>query len=561
MTQPAAPRPPAEADRTSGSTSRRKFLGAIGVGVGTAAAVGVGVPAVAGATSGRGGGDRDGDGGRDRDGRRGDRRRGDGERGVMEVNGSEAGPDRFSRLFDDLEPFAESDEGLLAALTAIGAPGGIMDANDPLELGPIRLITEPDLSPNNRDNPQSTAGSTFVGQFLDHDLTRDAGSNLGQPTSVRRSTNLRTARFDLDSVYGGGPAESPELYTADDPFVFRVESGGLFEDVPRGSDGSAIIADPRNDENLMISGLQVALLKFHNAVIARVRSGGLDGQAAFDEAQRQVRWHWQWLIVHEFLPQFVGQDLIADIDANGRRFYNPRTPRIPVEFSTAAYRFGHSIIRPSYRANLAGDDGEPFFGFVFDPSQFGVDDPDDFTGGSRAPRRFIGWQTFFDFEDGEVKPNKRIDAKMSTPMFQLPIFAIGTDRGEPVGPTSLATRNLHRHVTWGIPSGQAVAAAMGVAPLSAGDLSDFAGFHPTLDRSTPLWLYTLHEADVVNDGLILGPVGGRIVAEVFLGLLDLDPTSYRNDPNWRPTLPSASGAFRMTDLLTIAGVDPATRGQ
>jgi hypothetical protein len=86
------------------------------------------------------------------------------------------------------------------ALTELSRPGGLLDANDPLEVGPIRLITEPELSPNNLDNPTLSAGNTFVGQFLDHDITRDAGSRLGRPVSLQRSTNLRTARFDLDSV-------------------------------------------------------------------------------------------------------------------------------------------------------------------------------------------------------------------------------------------------------------------------------------------------------------------------------------------------------------------------
>ena len=78
---------------------------------------------------------------------------------------------------------------------------------------------------------------------------------------------------------------------------------------------------------------------------------------------------------------------------------------IPVEFQAAAYRYGRSIVPPSYRANLAGDNDDPFFGMVFDPDGEGQRDPVDLRGGSRAPRRFIGWQTFFDFGDGEVKPN------------------------------------------------------------------------------------------------------------------------------------------------------------
>ena len=543
------------------TNSRRRFLGAIGAGVGAA----VVAPSIVSAqadddeSQGRGGrrrGGRDGGGGRGRPGR--DGRREDDQGAVA---APDAAPQRFSRLFD-LESFAESNQELREALTELGRPGGMMDANDPLELGPIRLITEPELSPDNRDNPTHTAGITFLGQFMDHDITRDAGSRLGRPMSLRRSTNLRSARMDLDSVYGGGPEDSPELY---DGFRFRIESGGAFEDVPRDDEGIAMLGDDRNDENMMISGLQAAFLMFHNAVIDDIASG-TPTQADFDQARQIVQWHYQWIVVHEALPQFVGQDMVDDIIANGRQVYTANTAQIPVEFQTAAYRFGHSMIRPSYRANLAGDNGDPFFAFIFTPDTFGQQNPEDLTGRSRAARRFIGWQTFFDFEDGEVKPNKRIDTKMSTPLFQLPIFTLPNDRGEDLGPTSLATRNLLRHITWEIPSGQDVARTMGVDPLSAADLSDLGQLGADLDTATPLFFYLLREADVMADGLHLGPTGGRIVAEVFLGLLELDDTSYSNvSGGWRPTLPQRNGTtgddFTMADLLTIAGVDPTSRGQ
>ena len=231
---------------------------------------------------------------------------------------------------------------------------------------------------------------------------------------------------------------------------------------------------------------------------------------------------------------------------------------IPVEFQTGTYRMGHSMVRPSYRANLAGDNGQPFFGFIFDPSQEGRADPDDLRGGSRAARRFIGWQTFFDFGDGEVKPNKKIDTKISTALFTLPLGAIATHDA----PTALPQRNLLRHLTWQLPSGQRVAHAMGVTPLAPADVQELAPLGVGFERSTPLWYYVLKEAEVVADGLHLGPVGGRIVAEVFIGLLQTDPGSYVvTKPRWRPILPSKSGAFRMTDFLTFAGVDPHSRGQ
>jgi hypothetical protein len=470
-------------------------------------------------------------------------------------------------MFDDHPPFAEPTDELRGALAEIGRPGGMLDANDPLEVGPIRLITEPELSPDNPDNPTHTAGATFMGQFIDHDITADAGSRLGRPQSVRRSINTRTARLDLDSVYGGGPEESRELYEADDPFTFRIESGGQFEDLPRDGDGTAIIADARNDENLIISGLQSAFLMAHNAVLQQVRrqqGGDPTADSIMTGTQRLLRWHYQWIVLHELLPQYVGQQMVDDVLDRGRRYFTPNAARIPVEFQTSAYRFGHSMIRPSYRANLAGDDGEPFFAVVFDPEQFGEDDPEDLAGGHRAARRFIGWQTFFDFGDGEVKPNKKIDTKISTPLFQLPMAAIPTGRGEEVGPTSLSTRNLLRHITWGIPSGQAVAREMNADQLASGDLADFGAVSARMATQTPLWLYVLREAEVVEDGLHLGPVGGRIVAEVLIGLLQMDDESFlAAEPEWTPTLPTREGSesFGMADLLTVAGVSPDHRGQ
>lgn len=549
--------------------SRRAFLGIVGAGVGSAIAV----PQIVDAQVDDGGGG-DGGGGRgrpergDRPPRRGGRGDGPGD-GAPDGGGNGpqpiTGPDRFGRMFD-LPTFAEPSPALREALAELGRPGGIMDADDPLEVGPLRLITEPELSPRNRDNPTNTAGATFMGQFLDHDITLDAGSRLGRPTPARRSTNLRSARFDLDNVYGGGPTESPELYNG---FRLRVESGGQFEDVPRDDEGVAIIADARNDENLIISGLQAAFLMFHNAVLDDI-AGRNPNAADFTRAQQIVRWHYQWIVVHEVLPQFIGAAMLDDIVGNGRQTFTPNRARIPLEFQTAAYRFGHSQVRPSYRANLAGDDGEPFIGFVFDPDQFGVQDSDDLTGRQRAPRRFVGWQTFFDFGDGEVRHNKRTDTLMSTPLFRLPMHTIPTDRGEDVGPTSLATRNLLRHITWEIPSGQRVADELGVERLAPGDLTDVGQLGANLDRSTPLFYYLLRESELVSDGLHLGPCGGRIVGEVFMALLDMDPTSYLNAGStggraWRPTLPQRSGAvtgeFTMADLLTVAGVDPTSRGQ
>jgi hypothetical protein len=471
---------------------------------------------------------------------------------------------RFGRLFPALPTFAADTPTLRAALTELGAKGGPMDAADDLS-DPISLITDPAKSANNPDNPALPAGFTFLGQFLDHDMTFDPTSSLARqqdPDSIR---NFRVPALDLDSVYGAGPVASPHLYdaTVDGgrttflleaiPGSDAVSIGGAVRlDVPRNTQRTALLGDPRNDENLIVSQLQRAFLGFHNRVVDDLRAElgpAATAQELFSEAQRTVRWHYQWLVIHEFLAKTVGQHLVHDVLTHGPRHYRWRNdPFIPVEFSVAAYRFGHSQVRPSYRANFgtsATDPAQQFFALIFDPSATDADDPADLRGGRRAPRRFIDWQTFFDFGDGRMRNNKRIDTTLSTPLFDL----LGQPAGEPV---SLATRNLLRNLTMEVPSGQRVAAAMQVPPLAKGDLDDLAPLG--LARRTPLWFYVLREAQVTNNGERLGPVGGRIVAEVIIGLIRADRSSYlRQDPDWTPSYGSGD-TFAIADLLRAAGV-------
>ncbi|RZS82666.1 heme peroxidase [Motilibacter rhizosphaerae] len=480
----------------------------------------------------------------------------------------------FGRIFPGLPAFADDSPSLRQALLEIGAPGGMLDAKDDLfgpDGGPVKLITDPALSAVNRNNPTHTAGVTFLGQFIDHDLTFDATSKLGVAADPTVSPNGRTPRLDLDSVYGGGPMMQAELYDKAHPAKLLLESGGLFEDLPRRADSSPVIADFRNDTNLMISGLHAAFAKFHNNAVDTVAGPGTPPIDAFVEARRLTTWHYQWLVLHQFLPLVVGQATVDGVRASCGRSFRPDVQAfVPVEWSGAAFRFGHSMVRPSYRANLAGDGGQPFFGLIFDPRLQVADgeqltsEPDDLRGGYRAPRRFVGWQTFFDFGGAytaAVRPNKLIDTVLSTPLFTLPPSAVAHLPGD-VGPLALPQRTLLRHLTWSLPSGQRLARRFEVPVLSRGDLADVGGYGHGLDTSTPLWLYILREAQVVNGGRFLGPVGGRIVAEVLIGLLEADPTSYLNvQPDWQPTLGATGGDYTMAQFLTFAGVDPASRGQ
>ena len=478
--------------------------------------------------------------------------------------------DRFGRMFPDLPAFAIPSGRLNHALLALGAKGGLMDAKDPLEGDPSRpvlLITDPANSVNNPDNPDHPAGTTFLGQFLDHDFTFDLESRLGIRAEPEESPNGRTPMLDLDTVYGGGPSRSPELYVRANRSVgpkLRVEKGGLFEDLPRTRDGVAIIGDPRNDENMLISGLQAAFIMFHNHVVDLVTKQNRRDDAAeiFSEARRIVTWHYQWIIVNEFLPLLIGQTRVNRLLERGPRFFQTSVPFIPVEFQGAAYRLGHSMVRPSYRANFNGDvGGNPataapaFFGMIFDPAGEGQADPVDLRGFTRAPRRFIGWQTFFNFGDGNTRNAKRLDTTISSPLFDLPLATIP---GQELTITSLPQRNLQRHLTWSLPSGQAIAKEIGVAPLTSTDFQE--GVRDLgLDKSTPLWFYILREAFVREQGLRLGDVGSTIVGEVFVQILKSDGNSYLSaSPDWRPTLPDRSGKvtgnYAMTDLLTYAGV-------
>ena len=490
----------------------------------------------------------------------------------------------FTRMFPDLPPYAPPTDEARTQAKKLGEKGGVIDALDNLT-DPIQSITNPAVfSPNNPDNPNMTAGVTFLGQFLDHDITLDPRSPLLEPSNPKKTTNFRTAAFDLDSVYGNGPQGSPELYDLSSGEIkLKVETipgaeavsrnGAPRFDLPRDPNNAAILGDSRNDEHVILAQLHTAFLRFHNAVVDHLRkdpaSATQSAEQIFKLAQRQVRWHYQWIIVHEFLPLTIGQARVADILNKGPRFYQvdegpdgrrarrSKDPLIPIEFSVAAYRFGHSQIRPSYRLNFGPTGGSPVFAFLFDDTQDPNNpDPDDMRGGKRAPRRFVDWQTFFNFGDGNFRPNKQIDGKLSSVLMLLP-GSRGSAPGLPAdGVQSLPSRSLMRHVNVGMPSGQAIAKRMGVPALTPAQLDMLKPFD--MEKSTPLLFYIWKEAELMENGLRLGPVGGRIVGEVFIGLLKADETSYlAARPNWTPVLPSATaGDFRITDLLTFAGVVP-----
>jgi hypothetical protein len=378
-------------------------------------------------------------------------------------------------------------------------------------------------------NPKgTTAGITFFGQFIDHDLTLD---NEPQPTDtvdVEGLVNGRSFAFDLDSVYGGGPMTSPQLYDGD-KFLIGTATDGVSPDLPRDPYGSAILVEPRNDENLIIAQMHLSFLRLHNSLV--------DQGMSFDEARQTVVGAYRYVVLNDYLPQIVGQ---AAVDRALSRppeagFYQPgsqNSPMTPVEFSTAAFRFGHSQVRNAY--NISDDSGAVRV-FSIDPTV------PDLRGGRQLPENLIiDFDNFFselprDSDDEPALIGRAIDTHIAPSLFELPIPG-----AEATGSNVLAFRNLVRSKFYDVPSGEAIAGAMGVPVVG----------EPVFPEGTPLWYYILREAEMTTGGAELGPVGGGIVAEVFVDLLRLDSGYTKID---KPNLPDVSGGdFRIGDLLVAA---------
>lgn len=478
-------------------------------------------------------------------------------------------PGKFGRMFAFLDPLVVSDDALFDLAVAMrdaspGDPGG--------------------------DNPAIAAGYTYLGQFIDHDITLDLTPLEQQEADPLAIENFRTPALDLDALYGTGVAQQPYLYQRD-PTTGRIipkmligktsvspsptgDVPALPNDLPRNSIGRALIGDERNDENLLVAQTHLAFLKFHNKIVdmLQAKTPSLTGNALFEEARRIATWHYQWIVLFDFVERLTEPGLIAKIKHDGRRFYRFKTtPYIPVEFSAAAYRLGHSMVREAYNHNRVfrfGPGGIPAtFGLLFhftgksgailgdmadtvDPGDFAPPGPT-----ALLPSNWvIDWRRFYDFgqplEAGvSVGASRKLDPFIVPALHSLP--------GEAGRNAVLPFRNLRRGVNLELPSGQDVARAMGIAPLDPGEIATgvdgAAAEAHGLHLATPLWYYILKEAEVKHGGVRLGPVGSTIIAETFLGLVHGDHRSFLwQRSNWQPELPSARpGAFTMVDLLNF----------
>ncbi|MEV6168640.1 heme peroxidase family protein [Streptomyces sp. NPDC051954] len=523
---------------------------------------------------------------------------------------------RFSR-FGKKKGLPLSEElraKLAAAMTTVGQEGDDPDSGAP--------------------GTPIPAGFTYLGQFVDHDLTLDRTQvGLGDPVPVEDLVQGRSPALDLDSLYGLGPdhAGSARFYEPDGHLKTGTTLGVPFPpelppantdqkgfDLPRvgetvggtrADQRAPLIPDARNDENLAVGQLHLAFIRFHNRVLDRLAERGVPEHRAFRMARETVIKHYQWILRTDFLPRIVDPEIVERVFTRGRRHFEVPgrsrpgdLPTMPIEFSVAAYRLGHSMVRTAYQWNsvfrVGGPGGIGTLGLLFRFSGTAgnltppapnsppgdLSDLDDPNAGEnlRLPSNWIvDFRRLFDFGEvgrddlvvpkGEFNLAKRIDTLLVDPLAALPTGTFD-GRGRPAPPPiqrNLAFRNLARAGMVELSTGPQLAAQMRIKPLTADQIlkgrggAELDGLTPaereSLVAHTPLWFYILREAEVNerHPGRLTG-VGGTLVAEVFHRAMEGSRTSIVKHPGWRPSLPShRKGAFTMADMLLFAFEDDA----
>ncbi|HXM34321.1 MAG TPA: peroxidase family protein [Pyrinomonadaceae bacterium] len=419
------------------------------------------------------------------------------------------------------------------------------------------------------------SGLLYLGQFVDHDLSLDR-TPLARAGDVKPEDriNYRSPTLDLDSMYGGGPNVSPCLYylpvkRASGPPVSPGQERFLIgttspsqqrRDLPRTVAGRPVIADSRNEENLILAQLHVLMLQFHNSVIAALEDGEIDavglGGTLFAKAQRLVTWHYQYIVLHEFLDQLLDRNIFSYALAQSGPLSG-----VPIEFALAGFRVGHSMIRNNYKINDSHESvpleqllnlnsmGSPPLGVL----------PDDW---------IIDWGRFFDgFPLLPVQKNRShgLDPRIAKALHKLN-FGTPLDIANSVQLYSLPAITLVRGARSGLPSGQGVAKQLppefNQQPLTDEEMA-FEQTPETLAllqrcgfmNDTPLWFYVLQEAASKTKKQGLGPVGSWLIASTIIGLLKADNDSIlKAGLGWEPPIWKSRGTAvkTMGDVVKVA---------
>jgi hypothetical protein len=377
---------------------------------------------------------------------------------------------------------------------------------------------DPNLDADN--NPEGLlSGFTYFGQFLDHDSTLDTSPPPQGPVDPTTLANSRTLAFDLDSVYGNDT-------TLFDAGKFKLAPSGT--DYVRRADGSAVIPEARNDENQIIAQVQVAIMRAHNRLV--------DQGYTFDQARQVLVAHYQAAIEQDYLPHVLSPTdpkVVAKLD--------PKKHGTPIEFSVAAFRFGHTQVRRAYE--LTDTTGKI--------QVFSATAPDLRGGRPLPPDRVIDWGLFFpqltDAADlGHTNISRKVDTLISSSLFVLPIPG-----AEATGSNVLAFRNLTRGMFYGLPSGQTLAAELGLPVYTPHQL----GTDAYVTGDTPLWYYVLAESAITTGGARLGPLGSTIVQATFDAEMRNGDHNVKHQPkDLDPAIVGPDGAMTISDLLRLGGV-------
>lgn len=465
---------------------------------------------------------------------------------------------KFGRMFPLLKP-ADTDETVRKEIIA-----ELMD-----------LATAMNSKADGGSDSEIPSGYTYLGQFIAHEVTFDKTEEPLEDDGTE--PEYRSPQIDLDSLYGRGPRDPKDRRFYQDGARLRVGETingpeirkTFFNDLPRSGFGSeqigkARIPDPRNDENLAVAQTHLAFIKFHNKVVDAVHLSGAPPEQLFETAKKDVAQHFQWIILKDFLPKLLHKQAAEVLETGVPKFFKP-DPKfglcMPLEFSVAAFRFGHSMVRDKYEWNFIqnSDNGRPAT----------INNLFRFTGFSgdlhKKPRLesdwVIDWRRFYDltavgYPNDQRTSNKarKIDTNFS--------LRIETIKGYPhvtkdLSQQSIVARNLLRGFSCKLPCAEDIAEAIGIKESDRLTQAQIGIESPHLTRHTPLWYYILKEAEFNNGKL--GPVASVIIAETLVGLISQSPNSILNDKSWKPKYGRRAnqGKFDMADLLVFAEVvDP-----
>ncbi len=374
------------------------------------------------------------------------------------------------------------------------------------------------------DSESFSNGIAIFSQFLAHDITFESTSSLRGLHRTETLQNDRTFNLDLDCVYGQRTqdfyydAEKKDQMLLGKSYLLP-DGTDYWYDLQRNAQQKAIIPDARNDENIIVSRMQVLLIEFHNKVVRQLQEE-LGREDVFEQARRVVLWHYQWLILHSYLKRIVQPNMFDEIYYDGATFYW-ESFFLPLEFTGAVFRAGHSQTRTLNRINEDTEKG------LFELGHF------------TKMEEYVDWRYLFDLGDRKVQMAKKIDTHIEPAFANLPF--VGSQEAIM---NSLPFRNLQRGVVYGLASGEDIAKRMAIRPI------DIPETHQLGMTGTPLWYYVLKEAEVLCEGERLGPVGSILLAEVFITIMRKDNRSFlKIDPLWKPHLGRVPGQFDFADLI------------